>query len=82
MLASILLRSLGPKTHAGPSFLLRKRFGFDRFDKLFGFDLNPPLVVEAQTAYLKGANFPRTKGGALRISPPGHSSLREFSLLA
>ena len=29
---SILLRSAGPQTHAGPSLLLRKGFGFDRFD--------------------------------------------------
>ena len=32
ILVSILLGSSGPQTHAGPSFLLRKRFGFDRFD--------------------------------------------------
>ena len=34
MLVSISLRCSGPKTHAGPSFLLRERFGFDRFDNI------------------------------------------------
>ena len=31
ILVSILLRSAGPEARAGPSFLLRKRFGLDRF---------------------------------------------------
>ena len=31
ILDSILLRSSGPKAHAGPSLPLRKRFGLDRF---------------------------------------------------
>ena len=30
----ILLRSSGPKTHAGPSLLFRKRFGLDWFDNI------------------------------------------------
>ena len=33
ILVSMLLRSSGPKTHAGPSFLLRKGVGFHRFDR-------------------------------------------------
>ena len=42
---SILLRSSGPNTHAGPSFLLRKHFGFDRFDSVFGFDPTPFRIL-------------------------------------
>ena len=34
ILVLILLRTSGPKTRAGPSVLLRKRFGFDRFDNI------------------------------------------------
>ena len=48
----MLLRSSGPKTHAGSSFLLlRKRFGFDRFEDIFMLRADPPpLVIEAQPA--------------------------------
>ena len=34
ILVSTLLRSSGPKTHAGPSSLLSKWFDFDRFDNV------------------------------------------------
>ena len=45
---SMSLRSSGPKTHAGPSLLLRKRFGSDRFDNVSVSIWTPPLVIEAQ----------------------------------
>ena len=48
MLVSMLLRSSGPETHAGQSFLLRKHFGFDRFDDVSVSIRTPPLVTEAQ----------------------------------
>ena len=46
ILASRLLRSSGPKTHTGPSLLLRKSFGFDRFDNVSFWIWTPLLVIE------------------------------------
>ena len=40
---SLLLRSSGPKTHAGPSFLLCIRFGFDLDSITFRFRPVPPF---------------------------------------
>ena len=50
---SILLRSSGPNTHAGPSLLFRKRFAFDRFDNISRSICPPPLlVIEPQPGFV------------------------------
>ena len=56
ILVSTPLRSSGPRTHAGLSFLLRKLVGFDRFDDVSASIRAPPLLmVEAQPAKLRAA---------------------------